>query len=108
MKVRTALYKAKHKAVEERIEDVLATGQKFVVFTSLTEGLKRHAKTLGEACVTISGSDTAEQRQAAVERFQDDPEVRFAVCNLIAGGVGITLTSGPSYRSSYNEGRTAP
>jgi SWI/SNF-related matrix-associated actin-dependent regulator 1 of chromatin subfamily A len=94
MKVRTALHKAKHMAVEERIRDVLATGQKVVVFTSFTEGLKRHAKTLGEACVTISGSDTVEERQAAVERFQDDPEIRVAVCNLIAGGVGITLTAG--------------
>ena len=64
------------------------------MFTSFTEGLKRHAKSLGSACVTIAGSDTAEQRQAAVERFQDDPEVRVAVCNLIAGGVGITLTAG--------------
>jgi SWI/SNF-related matrix-associated actin-dependent regulator 1 of chromatin subfamily A len=94
MKVRTALHKAKHKAVEERIGDVLATGQKVIVFTSFTEGLKRHAKTFGPACVTISGSDNAEERQAAVERFQDDPEVRVAVCNLIAGGVGITLTAG--------------
>lgn len=94
MKVRTALHKAKHKVVEERIQDVLATGQKVVVFTSFTEGLKRHAKALGEACVTISGSETVEQRQEAVERFQDDPEVKVAVCNLIAGGVGITLTAG--------------
>jgi hypothetical protein len=40
------------------------------------------------------GSDTAEQRQAAVECFQDDADVSVAVCNLIAGGVGITLTGG--------------
>lgn len=39
-------------------------------------------------------ADDMGQRQAAVERFQDEPEVKVAVCNLIAGGVGITLTAG--------------
>jgi hypothetical protein len=32
--VRLALHKAKHKAVAERIRDVIATGDKVVVFTS--------------------------------------------------------------------------
>ena len=43
--------------------------------------------------MTISGSDNAEQRMQAVDRFQNDPEVRVAICNIIAGGVGITLTA---------------
>ena len=80
--------------VAERIKDVIATGDKVVVFTSFNEGVARHAKSLGEAAVTITGSQSAEQRMEAVDRFQTDPAVRVAVCNIIAGGVGITLTAG--------------
>jgi hypothetical protein len=72
-KVRVALHKAKHKAVAERIEDVIATGDKVVVFTAFSDGVLSHAKTLGERAVTITGSQTAEERLAAVDRFQSDP-----------------------------------
>ena len=93
-KVRTSLHKAKQKAVEERIKDVLAVGEKVVVFTCFTDGIERHKKKLGDLAVTITGADSPEKRMNAVDRFQSDPVVRVAVCNIIAGGVGITLTAG--------------
>jgi SWI/SNF-related matrix-associated actin-dependent regulator of chromatin subfamily A-like protein 1 len=93
-KVRTALHKAKFKAVEERIKDVIATGEKVVVFTCFTDAIERHKTRLGEQAVTITGSDTSARRTEAVDRFQADPTVRVALCNIIAGGVGITLTAG--------------
>jgi len=93
-KVRTALHKAKHKAVEERIRDVVAAGEKVVVFTCFSEGIARHKKKLGESAVTITGSDTPGKRMDAVDRFQSDDTVRVALCNIIAGGVGFTLTAG--------------
>jgi SWI/SNF-related matrix-associated actin-dependent regulator of chromatin subfamily A-like protein 1 len=93
-KVRVALHKAKHKAVAERIKDVIATGDKVVVFTNFNDGVARHTKALGKSAVTMTGSQSGAQRMEAVDRFQTDPEVRVAVCNIIAGGVGITLTAG--------------
>jgi SWI/SNF-related matrix-associated actin-dependent regulator 1 of chromatin subfamily A len=94
MKVRTALHKAKFNAVAERIKDVIATGEKVVLFTCFTDGIDRHKKILGDQAVTITGSDTSTKRMVAVDRFQNDPNVRVALCNIIAGGVGITLTAG--------------
>ena len=93
-KVRTALHKAKFNAVSERIKDVIATGEKVVVFTCFTDGIDRHKKKLGDQAVTITGSDSSKKRMEAVDRFQTDPDVRVALCNIIAGGVGITLTAG--------------
>jgi SWI/SNF-related matrix-associated actin-dependent regulator of chromatin subfamily A-like protein 1 len=93
-KVRTALHKAKFAAVSERIKDVVATGEKVVVFTCFTDGIERHKKKLGDSALTITGSDTPQKRMDAVDRFQTDPTVRVALCNIIAGGVGITLTAG--------------
>jgi SWI/SNF-related matrix-associated actin-dependent regulator of chromatin subfamily A-like protein 1 len=94
VKVRTALHKAKFKAVAERLKDVIATGEKVVLFTCFTDGIERHKKILGDQAVTITGSDTSTKRMKAVDRFQTDPTVRVALCNIIAGGVGINLTAG--------------
>jgi SWI/SNF-related matrix-associated actin-dependent regulator 1 of chromatin subfamily A len=93
-KVRVALHKAKQNAVAERIKDVVAAGKKVIVFACFQDGITRHKKALGDSAVTITGSDNMEQRQEAVDRFQTDPTVTVALCNLIAGGVGITLTAG--------------
>lgn len=93
-RLRVALHKAKHKACAERIRDVVASGRKVVVFCCYQEGITRHKKTFAEKAVTITGSDDATARMAAVDAFQQNPEVQVALCNLIAGGVGLTLTAG--------------
>jgi SWI/SNF-related matrix-associated actin-dependent regulator 1 of chromatin subfamily A len=92
-RLRVALHKAKHAACAERIKDVVASGQKVLVFTSYTEGITRHKKTLGDQAVTITGADNAKQRMKAMDAFQKDPNVTVALCNLIAGGVGLNLTA---------------
>lgn len=93
-KLRLALHKAKHRACAERIRDVTGSGRKVVVFCCYQDGITRHKKALGAKAVTITGSDDGETRMAAVDAFQHDPSVEVALCNLIAGGVGLTLTAG--------------
>jgi hypothetical protein len=93
-RLRLALHKVKHAACAERIRDVLAQGRKVVVFACYSDGIVRHKKRLGDQAVTITGSDTANARMAAMDAFQRNPDVRVALCNLIAGGVGLNLTAG--------------
>jgi len=92
-RVRTQLHAAKHDAVAERIRDIVSAGEKVVVFTCYSAGIERHRKVWGDAAVTINGSDDVAARQEAVDRFQGDSEVKVALCNIIAGGVGVTLTA---------------
>jgi SWI/SNF-related matrix-associated actin-dependent regulator 1 of chromatin subfamily A len=92
-KLRVVLHKAKQKAVAERVTDILATGEKVVVFTAFNDGLRRHKEAFGTAAVTLSGADAAEARQAAVDAFQTDPRIRVMIANITAGGIGITLTA---------------
>jgi len=75
------------------IENFLDSGEKLVVFC--------HHKFVVEALMTafetrvikIDGSVSAENRNEAVKRFQDDPSIRLFVGNMQAAGTGITLTA---------------
>jgi SWI/SNF-related matrix-associated actin-dependent regulator 1 of chromatin subfamily A len=79
----------------ERLEGFREEGKKAIVFCGfLIEGLDKLSAALRqEECVRITGAENAEQRQAAVDRFQADPACLFALVSTAAGGVGITLTA---------------
>jgi SWI/SNF-related matrix-associated actin-dependent regulator 1 of chromatin subfamily A len=78
--------------VQEYIDEILEAGEKVVLFI--------HQKKIAEAllhkypkAVTVRGDDSIEQRQANVQAFQNNPRVQLIICNIKAGGVGITLTA---------------
>lgn len=65
---------------------------KLIVFTahkSIVTAVTRHFR----EAVTITGSDSPDEKQTAVDRFQNDAECRLAVVNIRSGGVGLTLTA---------------
>jgi len=43
--------------------------------------------------VAVTGLDSKEQRQSAVDRFQSDPTCTLIICSIKAAGVGLTLTA---------------
>jgi len=78
------------------MEDFAEEGKKLIIFSNLKEvqqGLLAKAKELGVPTVHILGEDSSEKREQAVRQFQENPNVKFAVCSLKAAGVGITLTA---------------
>jgi len=73
------------------IRDFLESGEKLVVFATHRDVVARLATEF--SAPSITGETPLADRQAAVDRFQSDPECRVIVLNTRAGGVGLTLTA---------------
>ena len=84
----------KLKAMVEWITDTLEKGEKLVVFAH--HKIVQHALLDALADwrpVHILGEDSAQDRQRAVDAFQNSNGVRLVICSLKAAGVGLTLTA---------------
>ncbi|MNK57192.1 RNA polymerase-associated protein RapA [compost metagenome] len=92
-KLRHAAALAKVPAAIAHVEAVLEAGEKVIVFTCHTGVVEALMRRFGPSAVRLTGEDGPAQRQAAVDAFQNDPEVRLFVGNLVAAGVGVSLTA---------------
>jgi SWI/SNF-related matrix-associated actin-dependent regulator 1 of chromatin subfamily A len=92
-KLRHAAALAKIPAAIAHVEAVLEAGEKVIVFTCHTAVVEALTQRFGPQAVRLTGADSAAQRQEAVDAFQQDPEVRVFVGNLVAAGVGVSLTA---------------
>lgn len=84
--------KGKIEAVKEFVDDLIESGEKVILFVSLHEivaGLKK----IYPKAVTVTGMDTKESRQSAIDNFQRDPKTNIIICSIKAAGVGLTLTA---------------
>lgn len=89
--------KGKLQQVVSWITDHLDTNGKLVVFAyhkNTIEHLMQELKQYNP--VKVDGSVSAEGRQGAVDRFQNDNDCRLFVGNIKAAGVGLTLTAASS------------
>jgi SNF2 family DNA or RNA helicase len=92
-KVRQVIAKEKINSTIELIENILEQDKKVIVFTNFTETLQTIHSHFNKNSVYLDGSCSPKQRQDAVDRFQNDENVKVFVGNLKAAGVGITLTA---------------
>lgn len=84
--------RAKLNAARQWIADFTAGGSKLVIFAHHREIVNLLAEEFAGGC-KIGGDSTADDRQTAVDRFQNDDDQRVIVCSLKAAGVGLTLTA---------------
>lgn len=83
----TAIKKVPH--VIEHVRDL----EKVVIFAHHTDVITGIAAEFGDECVTLTGSTSLLDRQAAVDRFQSDPACKYFIGSIKAAGVGLTLTA---------------
>ena len=75
---------------------MLVNIDKLVVFTThieMIEALEDHFLSKDVGLVKIDGSVDMSKRDALIERFQTDPDCKLFMGNILAAGVGITLTA---------------
>ncbi|MBO3663305.1 DEAD/DEAH box helicase [Microbacterium stercoris] len=63
----------------------------FAKHIDVMDQAEAHFKAVGIKAVSIRGEQTGTVRQAAIDAFNNDPEVGIVVCSLTAAGVGVNL-----------------
>lgn len=90
--MRHILAKEKVTATIEQIKNLLDQDQQVVVFTCYNFVVDKLMQEFKEVAVKLTGDCNQKQRQEAVDQFQNGNK-KVIVCNIIAAGVGITLTA---------------
>ena len=90
-KARVALAKEKIPTTLDLAKDFVKSEESVVVITCFRSVVKAVEEKFKSKCVKIIGGMSDAQRQESIDRFQSG-ECPVLVMNIIAGGVGITLT----------------
>jgi SWI/SNF-related matrix-associated actin-dependent regulator 1 of chromatin subfamily A len=94
MKIRQLIAYEKIPYTCEIIDKCLDQGKKVIVFTNFTMSLDMLHEKYKKNSVILNGSMSKEKKQESVDRFQNEDKIKIFISNIVAGGVGITLTAG--------------
>ena len=98
----------KLQVLDEMLRKLKLEGRRVLLFTQMSKVLDVVETFLsfhGHTYVRLDGSTKIEQRQALVERFNQDPKIFVFISSTRAGGVGINLTGADTvifYDSDWN------
>jgi SWI/SNF-related matrix-associated actin-dependent regulator 1 of chromatin subfamily A len=73
------------------VEKLTGEGKKVIVFCSFDNEIRQLKEHFGDSAVIHNGKQTAKKKDKAVEAFQNDPNVKVFIGNIISAGVGLTL-----------------
>lgn len=91
MTLRSLSSKGKVKQAIDFVRTFLANGKPLILFCSLHEIVDEIKKAFPHA-VSVTGRDSLQAKQAAVDAFQEG-RAQLIVCSIKAAGVGLTLTA---------------
>lgn len=73
-------------------EQAIENGKKVIIFTNFTHSFDTLMKHFGRMAVGHNGKMNGTQKQFSVDEFQNNPDVKVFIGNLISAGTAITLT----------------
>lgn len=86
---------AKLDRMEELVEEAISNNQKVIIYsnwTQITDVARERLEKLYRG-VVITGQTSADDRQKAVDKFQNDDKCMFCIGTIGALGTGLTLTA---------------
>lgn len=78
----------------EALKDVLeGIESKAIIWARFRADIRAIERLLGDLAVSYHGGVDSDTRELAIERFQEDPAIRYFIGTPQAGGTGLTLTA---------------
>ena len=93
MKIRQLIAMEKIPYTCELIDKVLEQDKKIIVFTNFTNTLDVLHEKYRKISVTLDGRMSKDKRQESIDKFQNNDKIKIFIGNIVAAGVGITLTA---------------
>jgi SNF2 family DNA or RNA helicase len=85
---------AKMELLEDVLDEIVSEGHRVLVFSQFVQSLKVIASMLDDRKLGYAYLDgSTKNRQAVVDRFQEDSRIPLFLLSLKAGGLGINLTA---------------
>ena len=77
-------------ALKEILSDI---DSKVIIWARFKADLRAIERALGDLAVSYHGDVTTDAREVAVDRFQNDPKIKYFIGQPQSGGIGLTLTA---------------
>lgn len=74
------------------VNKCVSLGHKVIVFCAYDNEINRFREEFGSIAVYHNGKLNEKKKDIAVERFQNDDNIKVFIGNIVSSGVGITLT----------------
>lgn len=84
--------RGKVRDIIEFVKDFRENGKKIILFCSLHEVVDQ-LKYYFPTAVSVTGRDSQDEKQRAIDAFQNNPKADIIICSIKAAGVGLTLTA---------------
>jgi SNF2 family DNA or RNA helicase len=93
MKIRQLIAMEKIQYTCELIDRALEQDKKVIVFTNFTNIVDILHEKYKKKSVVLDGRMSKDRRQESIDSFQNNDKIKIFIGNIVAAGVGITLTA---------------